>query len=115
MHGLPLAIHTDYGTQFCNDMVNSSIDELLKLVNVAHTYSYPYHPESNGICERTNREVVRHLRMLCLLFDKYNKRTEVLPIVQFIINNSVHSAIGVSPYVMVHGDINFCQIMDCQY
>ena len=58
--GSPEVIHTDQGPAFHNELVQ----ELLRLCGIEHSaYSF----EENGIVERANQEVLRHLR--ALLFD----------------------------------------------
>ena len=56
-HINPEVIHTDQGPAFHNELVQ----ELLRLCAIA------YSSEENGIVERANQEVLRHLR--ALLFD----------------------------------------------
>lgn len=91
-YGKPRAIRADGGTQFTADI----IQEFLKLLDIEKITTIPYHPSSNGIVERANGEVVRHLR--ALVFDKRLENwSEVLPIAQRIINDSFHSAIGTCP------------------
>ena len=54
--------------------------------------------------ERANKEVLRHLR--ALLFDQrtLTKWSDNIPIVQRIMNTTVHESIGVSPNQLLFGD-----------
>jgi transposase InsO family protein len=99
-HGLPVQFVFDNGSQFDNSVVH----ELCKVLGVNEHATTAYHPQSHGIVERINREINRHLR--CLTFDFANERLwdKMLPIVMYLINHSFHSAIGTSPYAMLHGE-----------
>jgi transposase InsO family protein len=59
----PEVIHTDQGPAFYNELVQ----ELLRLCGIEHSFAKAYPSEENGIVERANQEVLRHLR--ALLFD----------------------------------------------
>ena len=61
--GTPEVIHTDQGPAFYNDLIT----ELKRLFGMEHSYATAYSSEENGIMERANQEVLRHLR--ALLFD----------------------------------------------
>jgi hypothetical protein len=61
--GSPEVIHTDQGPAFHNELVQ----ELLRLCAIEHSFATAYSSEENGIVERANQEVMRHLRVL--LFD----------------------------------------------
>ena len=60
--GSPEVIHTDQGPAFHNELVQ----ELLRLT-IEQPFATAYSIEENGIVERANQEVLRHLR--ALLFD----------------------------------------------
>ncbi|PRQ41776.1 putative nucleotidyltransferase, Ribonuclease H [Rosa chinensis] len=51
--GTPRAIISDGGTHFCN----RSFEALLKKYNVTHRVSTPYHPQTSGQAEVSNRQV----------------------------------------------------------
>ena len=51
--GTPRAIISDNGTHFCN----KSFAALLKRYGVTHRVSTPYHPQTNGQVEISNREI----------------------------------------------------------
>lgn len=48
---IPEAIHSDRGTHFINQVVT----ELCRLNNIEHSISTAFHPESNGMVERSHR------------------------------------------------------------
>ncbi|CAN6559847.1 unnamed protein product [Malus baccata var. baccata] len=51
--GMPRVIISDGGSQFCN----RTIDALLRKYSVTHKVSTPYHPQTNGQAEVSNREI----------------------------------------------------------
>ncbi|XP_042027303.1 uncharacterized protein LOC121774502 [Salvia splendens] len=52
-YGVPRAIISDQGTHF----VNRTIEALMRKYGVHHRLSTPYHPQSNGQAEVSNREI----------------------------------------------------------
>uniref|UniRef100_A0A151UGD3 Pro-Pol polyprotein n=1 Tax=Cajanus cajan TaxID=3821 RepID=A0A151UGD3_CAJCA len=57
---VPRAIVSDQGTHFCN----RSMQALLKKYGVVHKISTPYHPQTNGQAEISNREIKRILEKI---------------------------------------------------
>ncbi|CAN6570909.1 unnamed protein product [Malus baccata var. baccata] len=51
--GMPRVIISDGGTHFCN----RTIDALFRKYSVTHKVSTPYHPQTNGQAEVSNREI----------------------------------------------------------
>ncbi|CAN6712678.1 unnamed protein product [Malus baccata var. baccata] len=51
--GMPRVIISDEGSHFCN----RTIEALLRKYNVNHKVSTPYHPQTNGQAEVSNREI----------------------------------------------------------
>ena len=98
-YGQPFIIRSDNGTQFCNDI----IDELLKCADVIHVRTTPYSHEENGIVERANKEILRHLR--AVMFDKniHSEWNRALPFVQRILNAELNTTTGVRPYQILFG------------
>jgi transposase InsO family protein len=93
LFGVPKILLSDNGTQYANQVIN----ELSKLVELSLEKSTAYSHEENGIVERANKEVLRHIR--AILFDKDILPTYdiCLPLVQRIMNATVHSATGFAP------------------
>ena len=60
----PLEIVTDFGSQFVNQMLT----HFHKIIGVTHYMTIQYSKVENGIVERTNKEVNRHLRNV--MYDK---------------------------------------------
>jgi len=99
-YGAPEYLRSDRGTQF----VNETIAELLKLVGTEHELTLAESKEENAIVERANKEVMRHLRGILLDNRVHTEWSIYLPLVQRIMNASVHSSIGMSPAQLVFGN-----------
>lgn len=99
--GLPRYIRSDNGPQYANELV----DTLCDMLKMKHHRVLPYQPTSNGVVERTNEEVIRHLRCLFVDFRRMKNWSALVPFVEHIINNSVHSSLGVSPNTMLYGNM----------
>jgi transposase InsO family protein len=98
--GVPNEIHSDLGTQYINQVV----EEMEQLMGFTHTFNIsPHSKEENGLVERANKEVMRHLRSY--IFDKniVSDWSINLPFVKRIVNSSRHEAIGCSPADIVFG------------
>jgi hypothetical protein len=99
-YGAPKQIRSDQGTQYTAHV----IEELLRLIGTQHQLTVPYRPEANGIVERANGEVVRHLRALVCDGRVRGCWSTVMPLIQRILNASVHSALGTTPARVLFGD-----------
>ena len=91
--GIPGQIRTDNGSQF----INKLHAELHALVGVDKIQTTPYSHEENGIVERANKEILRHVRSI--LFDKgiHKEWHLAIPLVQRILNSQQSSTIGCAP------------------
>ena len=102
--GVPITIRSDGGKEFINDTL-AGVEHLL---GTKHHRIAPYHHEGNSLAERANRAVLENLRNL--VFDgryKLNGEhqwSDLLPLVQRIVNASFNSSIGCSPAQLVFGD-----------
>ncbi|GKT35753.1 hypothetical protein ADUPG1_003047, partial [Aduncisulcus paluster] len=60
-------------------------------------------PQANGMVERANQEVIRHIR-IALAMIKYKEDWErAIPMAQYVINTTVNRMTGVSPYEALFG------------
>ena len=57
IQGNPKDLQTDNGTEFTNEKVN----KYLEAMEIEHTYSSPYHPQSNGSVEAFNKTIQNFL------------------------------------------------------
>ncbi len=97
-YGAPTHITSDGGSQYKNSLVR----KLTGSGNISHHITTPYHPESNGRVERVNKDIGKHLRML--LATSGNDWKDLLPRVQFIINNTQKEVLGgLTPAEVVFG------------
>ncbi|GJZ96450.1 reverse transcriptase domain-containing protein [Tanacetum coccineum] len=55
--GVPKALISDRGTHFCNSL----LEKTLKKYSVMHRLAIPYHPQTSGQTENTNRAIKRIL------------------------------------------------------
>ena len=99
-HPCPSQLVTDNGTQFKNELTEA----LNTLLGINHKFTFPYSKEENGLVERVNKEVMRHMRNI--IFDMRVKKqwSDYYPLVERIINTQVHSVTQVSPAQIIYGN-----------
>lgn len=111
--GVPVTIRSDGGREFINDTV-ATVEHLL---GTQHHKITPYLHEGNSLAEKANRSVLENLRNI--IFDsRYrlngeHQWSDLLPLVQRIMNASFNSSIGCSPATLVFGnnlDLDRCLI-----
>jgi transposase InsO family protein len=91
-------VHTDYITASRDEI----IDEFLRITGVEQSLITAYSSEENGIVERENKEVLRHLN--AILFDsRVHDRWsfEQLPTVQQIINTVEKTSNWLTPAQLI--------------
>jgi transposase InsO family protein len=95
--GHPSKIVSDNGTQF----VNKIHEELYALTGIDKRNTTPESHEENGIVERANKEILRHVRSI--LFDKgiHKEWNIVIPMVQRMLNSQISSVTGCTPAELV--------------
>jgi hypothetical protein len=103
--GCPSEMLSDNGTQFVNKLIKS----MSSMFSIRLRRSTPYSHEENGIVERANKEVLRHLR--AIMFERTVKDdwSFCTPLVQRIMNATVHSTHGYAPAAIVTPGINLNQ------
>jgi hypothetical protein len=99
-YGAPNMIRSDKGSHFANDLIK----EFLVLTGTPHNLTLSYSKQENGVVERANREVNRHLRALTFETNDVDNYRLSLPFVQRIINSSIHETTGVAPASMLFGN-----------
>jgi hypothetical protein len=97
--GFPADLRSDRGPQFANAI----IQELVQLMGSKQIFSLSYSHQENGIVERANREIMRHLR--AILYDQKHAKdwSDNLPFVQRIINSQIHRSTGTRPAEILFG------------
>jgi len=77
-----------------------------QLLDISADFTIPYRPQSNGIVERKNLNVLTHLRaLLTTNLDVTSNWHSLLPIVQRICNATDVSSIGCAPAQIIFGNL----------
>lgn len=95
-HGPPRVIISDRGRQFTADVV----EELLRMCGSELRHSTPYHPQTNGLTERTNRTLVNMLSMY--VASNHKNWDDVLPFITYAFNTAQHETTGHSPFFLLY-------------
>ena len=90
--GVPLHVITDRGSQFESEM----LDELASVVGFHRLRTTAYHPQSNGLIERTHRTIK------AAFIARKENWLQALPVILLGIHN-VPNESGVSPFSAVTG------------
>ena len=98
--GCPSEIVSDNGSQFVNELIKAFLDNS----GIQHSLIHAYSKEENGLVERSNKEVNRHITSMA--YDSLIRASwrDYLPYVQRIMNTQVHNSIGVSPSQLIFGN-----------
>ena len=100
IHGTPGKIITDNGVHFSNRLMA----ELTKSMNIQHSFSVSYHPETNGQVERFNGTFCAQLAKYCN--DDHDDWDKYLSSVVYAYNTGIHSTTGFIPYELAFGRKN---------
>ena len=96
-HGLPEQIHTDQGPQFESEL----FQELCHTMHIHKTRTTPYHPQSDGLVERSNRTVQNILK--AYVNTDQTDWDRHLPTTMLAYNTSTHSTTGYTPHYLLYG------------
>ena len=99
-YGIPSLLISDGGSQYVNEVISA----FLELMGTEHHITLAYSKQENGIIERSNKEILRHLKAIIFESAIIKRWSKDLPLVQRIINSTVHESIGVSPSQIIFGD-----------
>ncbi|CAH8866152.1 unnamed protein product [Trichobilharzia szidati] len=96
--GAPLYLHSDQGAAFESLL----IAHICNAFGIRKTHTTPYHPQGNGLVERTNR-TIKHLLRAFLHNAPENTWDDALPQCLLAYRSSVHSSTGFSPALLLFG------------
>ncbi|QRW10167.1 Transposon Tf2-7 polyprotein [Ceratobasidium sp. AG-Ba] len=97
LHGLPKTTVSDRGPTFNSQFLKA----LYAKLSINPKFSTAFHPETDGITERTNQWLEGFLRSFC----NYRQDDWVrwLPIAEFCHNNQINSATGKTAFETIYG------------
>ena len=94
--GFPQEILSDRGTQFTADLTQ----QLWKVCGIKTLLSSPYHPQTNGLCERFNGTLKQLLRTFTA---EYRDWERFLPHLLFAYREVPQESTGFSPFELLYG------------
>jgi hypothetical protein len=96
-HRIPLHVSSDRGSEFTSHFFRS----LSTLLQMRLHFTSGHHPSANGQVECINSTLEQYLRMYCNY--QQDNWLKLLPIAEFVYNNSPHTTTGVSPFFTTRG------------
>ena len=97
LHGLPESVVSDRGPQFAAELTK----ELNKMLGIKTKLSTAFHPQTDGQTERMNQELEQYLQFF--IENRQKDWPEWLVAAEFAINNKVHMATKVLPFMANYG------------
>jgi transposase InsO family protein len=97
LHGLPESIVCDRDKQFVSAFWRSLMSQL----GVTVSLSTANHPQTDGQTERVNRVMKEMVR--AYINAKQDNWVQLLPLLEFAYNSSVHDSTGYAPFQVVRG------------
>ena len=91
-HGFPQAIISDRGSVF----VSSFFTQLMKICGTKMKPSTAYHPQTDGLTERTNQTLETYLRAFCSY--QQDDWVDYLAMAEFVFNNTLNSSTQQTPF-----------------
>lgn len=95
--GIPSEILSDRGPQFVSDLMS----HVMRLMGIKQVFSSPYHPQTNGLCERLNGTIKSLLKKVA--FDHPKDWDRLLPCVLFAYRESPQESTEFSPFELLYG------------
>jgi len=99
--GAPRYLRSDQGGEF----VNNIIVQMTQMFQCTQRLTIGYRPQANGICERVNGEILRHLRVLVSCSRIQSCWSLAIPIVMRILNAHDSNSTGYAPATIVYGGV----------
>ena len=94
--GAPLQVVSDNGTEFLNEVMA----RYMEFVGTEHVTTTPYHPQTNGKCERINPSIKEYLRSY--IDWRKGDWSEGLAETNFSYNTSLHQGLQNTPFEVLH-------------
>ena len=95
--GFPREILSDNGPAFTSNVMQ----QVMCTLGIKHRFSTPYHPQTNGLCERVNATIKSNLRKAA--FGSIENWDRLLPITLFNIRSSPQETTKYTPFELVYG------------
>jgi len=97
LHGLPESVVSDRGPQFVAELTK----ELNRMLGIKTKLSTAFHPQTDRQTKRMNQEVEQYLRFF--IEHRQKDWPEWLVMAEFVINNKVHTATKILPFMANYG------------
>ena len=97
LHGLPESVVSDRGPQFVAELTK----ELNRMLGIETRLSTVFHPQTDGQTEQINQELKQYLRFF--VDHRQKDWPEWLASAEFAVNNKVHTATKVLPFMENYG------------
>ena len=94
LHGLPESVVSDRGPQFVAELTK----KLNRMLGIKTKLSMVFHPQTDGQTERMNQKLEQYLRFF--IEHRQKDWPEWMAAAEFAINNKVHMATKVSPFIV---------------
>jgi len=95
--GPPRVIQTDNGRQFTSNL----FAELVDMLRASHHFTIRYHPQANGLVERTNCVVKAALQSV--VGDRPRDWHKYIPELRLALNSAIHRTTGEQPLYLLTG------------
>jgi len=95
--GPPRVIQSDNGRQF----IAHVFAELVEILRTTHHFTIRYHPQANGLVERTNRVVKAALSSV--VGDHHRDWHKYIPELRLALNSAIHRSTGEQPLYLLTG------------
>ena len=97
LHGLPESVVSDRGPQFAAELTK----ELNRMLGIETRLSTVFHPQTDRQMEWMNQELEQYLRFF--VDHRQKDWPEWLVLAEFAVNNKVHTATKISPFMANYG------------
>lgn len=97
LFGIPKTILSDQRTDFTSHLIK----DLTKLFNTKHILSSPYHPQTNGVLERSHLTLKDYLKHY--VNDRQSDWDEFIMFAMFAYNTHSHKSTGYTSYETLFG------------